>query len=122
MDDRTLNREIRLQAAFERLRTLEPKCVLCGHKKPHALELDHSAGKAFSKKVTEILCLNCHADRSDLQKDHPRQVDNPPHVLEVIAHLLSTLADHMLLMADRIYDIVAQLMNFHKTLVAQVPM
>ena len=74
----------------------------------------------LNKEETEILCLNCHADRSDLQKDHPRQVDNPPHILEVIAHLLSTLADHMLMMADRIYDIVAQLMSFHKTLATQV--
>src|SRR5438067_1498876 len=81
--------ERRRRAAFRRLGTDDPRCVLCGESDWRCLELHHVAGRAFGHH-TAILCRNCHRKVSD-PTDNGRMPDDPP-ILERIGHLLAGLA------------------------------
>ena len=81
--------ERRKWAAFRRLGTNDPRCVLCGESDWRCLELHHVAGRAYGAQ-TVILCRNCHRKVSD-PTDNARMPDDPP-ILERIGHLLGGLA------------------------------
>ena len=53
----------------------------------------HVAGQAYDAKSTVIVCRNHHRKLSDLQKDHPGKIAEPPDSLEKIAHFLLGNAD-----------------------------
>lgn len=89
---KNLDAERRLQKAFERLGTNNPKCVLCGETNPHCLELHHPGGGDYSDE-TIIQCRNCHRKSEDARKDHPAQIADPPDLVERVGHLLLGLAD-----------------------------
>ena len=87
-----LQSDVRLEKVYERLGTRTPKCLHCLEDDPRCLELHHVAGRKFNDE-TVIECRNCHRKLSDLQKDHPDQVQTPPHPLECIGHFLLGVAD-----------------------------
>ncbi len=103
MNKRELNRERRRQRALERLGTKTPRCVVCGHDDPHALELHHIAGADFGDEKVPV-CRNCHRRLSDWQKDHPPRKDDPPSDAERIEHSLHGLADLLELSAEHLRE------------------
>ncbi len=84
--------ERRREDRYERLGTDSPMCALCPEDDPRCLERHHVAGRKFAD-LTIILCQNDHSRASDMQRDHPAQEFDPPHVLESIAHFLLGVAD-----------------------------
>ncbi|SEE46466.1 hypothetical protein SAMN05444161_5848 [Rhizobiales bacterium GAS191] len=84
--------ERRRQRALERLGTNNPRCVICGKANPHCLERHHILGRTHGDE-TVIVCRNCHRELSDRQKDHPKQIGDPPSLGENVGYLLLNLAD-----------------------------
>lgn len=87
-----LRREARRQRAIERLGIKNPVCLFCPENDPVVLERHHLAGQAYDQS-TVVVCRNHHRKLSDLQKDHPEKIADPPDPLEIIAHFLLGLAD-----------------------------
>jgi hypothetical protein len=86
--------EHRKQAAFKRLGTNTPKCVLCPEDDWRCLDLHHVAGREYGDDVV-IVCRNCHARLSDAQYDHPEKIWEPPERRERDGHALLGWADIM---------------------------
>ena len=105
-----LRRLTRRQRAIERLGTNNPRCVHCGESDPLVLELHHVAGQAYESS-TVIVCRNCHRKLSDLQKDHPGKIADPPDRLEVIAHSMLGLADFFEFLVAKFREFAAQLLE-----------
>lgn len=110
--DRTnkLRRETRLQRAYERLGRRNPSCIFCGEDDPRVLEKHHIAGRAYEEH-TVIVCRNHHRKLSDLQKDHPEKIADPPDALEIIAHFLLGLADLFEFLVQKFREFAAQLLE-----------
>ena len=109
MNELEKRRERREQRRLERLGTDKPIC-LCGETDSRCFDSHHIAGRAFDPTETP-LCKNCHAKASDVQKDHPRQVSDPPHPLERIGHFLHGLADLLALAIARLREFGNELIN-----------
>ena len=86
------DRETRLQKAYERLSTRNPRCIVCGETNPLRLQLHHPAQEEFDRE-TVIICSSHHNDASEWQKDHPQKIDGCTSVLEPMAHWLFGLGD-----------------------------
>lgn len=98
MDDfqRELFRAKRLNAAYRRLGTDRAMCVICAETNPHVLrhgEMDHIAGRKHDG-TTIFLCRNCHAARSELQREEPKGGPDPRNPLEVIGRWLVGIAQY----------------------------
>jgi hypothetical protein len=102
-DDREFAREARHRKNLERLGFDDPRCLFCGEDDVRCLELDHVAGRSHSDDVWP-LCRNCHATRTDLQKDHPPKVAPPKDSLEVIGRFLLGLADFFEMLIGRLRE------------------
>jgi hypothetical protein len=87
-----LNAEARRQAVLQRLGCDNPRCVRCGENDPFCLELHHIAGQTYDT-VTVTVCRNCHRQASDMQRDHPSRISDPPSLYEQVGHFLLGLAD-----------------------------
>lgn len=96
-----LNRAIRLERAHERLGSNNPRCLHCGEDFAHCLERHHVAGRAMHDDRV-IVCRNCHRKVTELQKDHPPILSQPPHFLEVVGRYLLGIADLFRLLIDRL--------------------
>jgi hypothetical protein len=105
-----VHREKRHQSALERLGSKNPKCIFCGADDPSILEKHHIAGRGFDRH-TVIVCRNHHRKLSDLQKDHPQKIAEPPDVLEIIAHFLLGLADLFEFLIEKMREFAAQLLE-----------
>ena len=60
---------------------------------------------------TVIVCRNHHRKLSDLQKDHPEKIADPPDPLEIIAHFLLGLADLSEFLVDKFRGFAHQLIE-----------
>ena len=102
-DDKSLkagrNAEARRQQALQRLGCDSPRCIRCGETDPRCLEHHHIAGQAYDGTLA-TLCRNCHRKASDMQRDHPPQVDDPPSLTERVGHFLLGLADLFALLIE----------------------
>jgi hypothetical protein len=105
-----LRREARRQRAIERLGIANPKCLYCNVTDPLLLERHHLAGQGYDND-TVIVCRNHHRKLSDLQKDHPKKIAEPPDTLEIIAHFLLGLADFFELLIEKLREFVGQLIE-----------
>ena len=105
-----VNRERRRQAAFERLGTTKPVCIICGESHPHTLENHHTAGRHYDDLIGKK-CRNCHRKLSDLQKDHPDKITEIADLLEIVAHLLLGLSDFFELLIEKFREFAAQLLE-----------
>ena len=99
--------EGRRQAAYRRLGTTEPRCVVCGEDDWRCLELHHIAGQAYDEQGG-ILCRNCHRKQSVATANAKNPTDPP--ILERAGHLLLGLA---VLMAE----LVAKLRAYGQQLI-----
>jgi len=109
MNDRELSRERRRQRALERLGSNHPRCVICGHDDPLALDLHHIAGRGYSDEQAPV-CRNCHPRLSDDQKDHPSADRKPPTTSESAGHFLLGLADLFELVVKWLRDYATKLL------------
>lgn len=105
-EDREMER--RKQAAFRRLGTDHPVCVMCGETDWRCLELHHIGGKAFDDS-TGILCRNCHRKLSD-PCENQAMPQNPP-IIEKIGNLLIGLAEFLIAIAARLKEYGRQLLD-----------
>jgi hypothetical protein len=108
MNGRELNRERRRQQALERLGTNKPRCVVCGHDDPLALELHHIAARAFDDQQVPV-CRNCHRRLSDYQKDHSLGQAKPASEFECIRRFLLGLADLFEMLVRRLREFAGKL-------------
>lgn len=95
-----LNQEARRQAALQRLGCDDPRCVRCGESEPLCLEQHHIGGQAYDDAVV-ILCRNCHRKVSDMQRDHPPKVGDPPSLCEQAGHFLLGIADLFAILIEK---------------------
>lgn len=95
MDDleRRLFREGRRRSAHRRLGSERPVCVSCGEPDPLVLEREHLAGRKHDDTTT-FMCRNCHARRSEMQREQPKGGADPRNPLEVIGRWLLGLAEY----------------------------
>ena len=105
--------EKRRLRALERLGTDHPVCCRCGEDDPRCLEAHHVAGRAFDEQTVPV-CRNCHRILSDAQQDHPGKIENPPSLLETLAHYLLGLGDILHLVADRLKQFAKELLAMIK--------
>ena len=92
MSKRNNDRERRKQQRLERLGTNNPRCPGCGETRWYCFDAHHIAGRRYDDTIVS-LCLNCHAEQSEFQKDHPATISSPPDPLERIGHFLLGVAD-----------------------------
>jgi hypothetical protein len=105
------NSEGRRQNSLDRLGTDNPCCRCCGNTDPRCLELHHLAGQNFGEDQV-IECRNCHRILSDDQTDHPDPLGNePPDLLEHLAHFLLGLGDFFALLAIKLKEFGSQLLD-----------
>lgn len=102
--------EIRKQTRFDRLGTATPQCVHCLENDDRCLEDHHIAGRRYDS-ATMIECRNCHRKLSDMQKDHPEPVGNPPGLAERVAHFLLGLADVFELLIEKFRQFADDLLD-----------
>ena len=75
------------------------------------MELHHLASEGFDQ-TTVIVCRNCHRKLSDVQKDHPAIFRaKQPTTSESIGHFLLGLADLFLLLAGKLCEFGAYLIE-----------
>jgi hypothetical protein len=91
--------ETRRQAAFRRLGTDHPVCVICGCADWRCLELHHIAGQKHHGDLA-IVCRNCHRILSDDQCDHPPVLEED----SIIGRYLIGLADLLAMIASRLKE------------------
>jgi DNA-directed RNA polymerase subunit RPC12/RpoP len=108
MTEAEMRRETRKQRAFNRLGTDDPICACCPETDWRCMELHHLEGKDFGKTLIRV-CRNCHRKLSDVQKDHPAKLGEPPSNPESIAHFLRGLADLLRLIADKLVELAESL-------------
>jgi hypothetical protein len=105
-----IRRQARRRRALERLGSKYPACVICGENDPLVLELHHTEGQKFGNTLVPV-CRNCHRKLSDLQKNHPEKISDPPDELEIIAHALLGRADFAEILAAQDRKFAQQLLE-----------
>lgn len=102
--------EIRKQKRLDRMEIASPRCVHCGENDDRCLEAHHIAGRKFDP-ATAIECRNCHRKLSDMQRDHPEPIANPPGLVERVAHFLLGLADLFELLIQKFREFADDLLK-----------
>ena len=110
--------ETRKQQRLERLGTNNPKCPGCGETDWRCFEVHHIAGRKFDPSKTP-LCSKCHAKASDMQKDQPEQVADPPHPYEGVGQFLHGLANLLELAVEKLREFGNYLIEEARKLVAR---
>lgn len=100
---RELSREKRRRKHLERLGFPNARCFLCQEDDKRCLQLDHNDGVEFSDIVWPI-CSNCHAKRTDLQKDHPWKDAMPTDELERSGRFVEGFADYLEMAVTRLRE------------------
>jgi hypothetical protein len=106
--DPNLEGERQRQAAYRRLGTDDPCCVLCGEPEARCLELHHLAGRAYDD-LTVILCRNCHRKQSD-PATNARTVHAAP-LMDRAGRLALGLVDFLAALIERLRSYGQQLME-----------
>jgi hypothetical protein len=110
----SLNAESRRQQALQRLGCHNPRCVRCGESDPLCLELHHIAGQTYDDALV-TLCRNCHRKASDMQRDHPPKIDDPPSIIERAGHFLLGLANLFALLVEKCREFGLALLEHAKS-------
>ena len=105
-----LAKEARKQRRFEKLRTNNPSCSVCGERDHRVLEENHVAGRKRDGFVI-IKCRNCHRKVTDDQQDHPAFDPDADTMLDTIGHFLLGLADMLRLIVEKLYEFGLELIE-----------
>jgi hypothetical protein len=101
-EKREHEREKRRRRHLVRLGFADPRCLFCGEDDVRCLVKDHTDGIEFDAKTVWLLCSNCHAIRTDLQKDHLPKNAAPADPLERSGRFLEGLADYLEMTVTRL--------------------
>ena len=74
-------------------------CLGCGCHLAQGKEDDHMAGRKHSDVVWP-LCIACHRERSEYQREEPPPTGNPRNVFEGIGRWLLAVAEYFELMCE----------------------
>ncbi len=96
-------REKRRRRHLERLGFPDARCFYCGEDDYVCLQLDHNDGREFSDVIWPI-CANCHAKRTDSQKDHPPKLADPADPLERAGRMVEGFADYLEMAVTRLRE------------------
>ncbi len=104
--------EAQRQGRIQKLGVDNPRCGLCGHSEPLALEEHHIAGQKYDE-ATGILCRNCHRVQSAKQNLHPDEIQNgqDKSLFEMAGHFLLGLADFLEVAIGKLREIGRQLIE-----------
>ena len=91
------------EAAIRRFGVNDPRCGLCGHDDPLALEKHHIAGRKHDD-ITAIICSNCHRVISAHQRLHPQDVGERKNLLKTIGNFLLGLADLLVIAVKKLRE------------------
>lgn len=116
--DIQIARECRKQTRLERLKTNEPRCVICGETDDRCMEDHHLAGRK-NDPFTVNTCRNCHRKLSDDQRDHPKQQKPPKDHLEAIGHFLLGLAELLAQLMEKLRDFGHELIDRARSTASQ---
>lgn len=118
----------------KRIRKIGPDavCVLCGETRPEVLirvpwsflhQNHHVVGEANDAKLTAVLCLNCHAKETELQRLHGVNLyrDRMRTLPEILVSILRAVAAFLHSLADRFEDWAERLAAFIAALDAHFP-
>jgi hypothetical protein len=83
-------------------------CIVCTEADPRCLEFHHIAGRAFAGECV-IVCSNCHAKLSDMQKGSSRMNKPTPDPIECIQRFLSGIADLFELLVPKLREFARDL-------------
>lgn len=108
MDDIITNADIRHEKAACRLGGKDKLCIHCGEDDVRCLELHHLAGQKYHDDVVP-LCRNCHRKISDMQLDHPDDLEAAIPLMFSIGRYLMGVADFILMIAYRLKEFGEQL-------------
>jgi len=97
------DRIARTRKAHEHFETDTPACAVCGENRTAILEKHHIAGRAYDPE-TMILCKNHHGLMTDMQKDFPPNVNDPPSKLECIGRMLLNLSDLFAILIEKLKE------------------
>lgn len=87
-------KELRQEAAFRRLKSRYPICLICGYwANPAAIEFAHIIPKAFGLGWGVPLCRNCHRELTDMEKDMSFKPTTTEVELETIGRLLGAIGE-----------------------------
>lgn len=105
--DSNLELERRRFAAYRRLGTSDPCCLICGEEDWRCLELQHLAGQAYDG-LTVILCRNCHRKQSEPWANTPNPTEPP--LMERVGKLVIGLAEFLAALLERLRRYGAELL------------
>ena len=91
------------ETAIRRLGVNDPRCGLCGHDDPLALEKHHIAGQK-NDDIIAIICRNCHREISAHQRLHPQDIKGQKNLLKRIGNFLLGLADLLGIAAKKLRE------------------
>jgi hypothetical protein len=111
MDSNFKDRERRRQTRLEHFGTDNPTCPCCGQRDDRCFEMHHIAGRHFDQATKFPVCASCHRKVSDMQKDHPKQIQTPPCLDERLAHFMHGLADLLELVIEKLREFASDLME-----------
>jgi len=128
----TENRLLTELRKIRRLRVLgeDAACVLCGERNPEALkqrkksivEDNHIGGENNDKKLTEMLCLNCHRKVTELQRKYGVELcHHPRNLVERMRNVLKGLAASRFAEAERLLDWEFQIEHLMRALDEKYP-
>ncbi len=100
--------ELRSEAAFRRLGTRTPRCVICGEEDWRCLEKHHIGREAFNAEQV-ILCRNCHRKQSN-PADNALAPTTPP-LMERIGQFLIGLVDLLLALLPKLREFGEELLR-----------
>ena len=110
MSDTEKARERRRQTRLEHYGTNNPVCPCCGRMDDRCFEKHHLAGRHFNP-MEILMYSDCHRKLTDMQKDHPIQIHNPPSLDERIAHFLLGLADLLEMVIEKLREFANDLID-----------
>jgi hypothetical protein len=111
MNDTDRARERRRQTRLEHLGTNNPICPCCGERDDRGFDKHHLCGRHFDKEFTILTCATDHRILTDMQKDHPKQINTPPCLDERLAHFLFGLADALELIISKLREFANDLIE-----------
>jgi hypothetical protein len=95
VDETERRREERKFRRFRTLGTNNPFCRICGKNKWFVrYEYHHVGGRKYTN-TTIFLCLDCHNEATEMDKDFPPL---PPHIEESRASLIRVMRGHKVIL------------------------